>query len=116
LHGPRHCLAVIKSERVTALWRGISEQPRRFQSTHQHFLDFSDRGPVGGGVFQQLGDILPDGLSPPDWRNRKHRLACVGQAPWRKSAIQLYRNWRDVVAKRKAALLEEAPIAVRWGG
>ncbi|HEY6578741.1 MAG TPA: homoserine O-succinyltransferase [Rhizomicrobium sp.] len=40
-----------------------------------------------------------------------------GNAPWRKSAIQLYRNWLDIVAERKAALLEEAPIAVaRWGG
>jgi homoserine O-succinyltransferase/O-acetyltransferase len=39
-----------------------------------------------------------------------------GQAPWRKSAIQLYRNWLDIVAERKAALLDEAPLAVRWGG
>ncbi|WP_158816791.1 homoserine O-succinyltransferase [Methylocapsa sp. S129] len=40
-----------------------------------------------------------------------------GHAPWRKSAIQLYRNWLDIIAERKAALLEDAPIAVaRWGG
>jgi homoserine O-succinyltransferase/O-acetyltransferase len=40
-----------------------------------------------------------------------------GDAPWRKSAIRLYRNWLDIVAERKAALLEEAPIAVaRLGG
>ena len=38
-------------------------------------------------------------------------------ASWRKSAIRLYRNWLDIVAERKAALLEEAPIAVaRLGG
>ena len=36
----------------------------------------------------------------------------AGNAPWRQSAIQLYRNWLDIVAERKAALLEEAPIAV----
>jgi homoserine O-succinyltransferase len=39
-----------------------------------------------------------------------------GDAPWRKSAIQLYRNWLDIVAERKAALLEEAPIAVARSG
>jgi len=40
-----------------------------------------------------------------------------GDAPWRKSAIRFYRNWLDIVAERKAALLEEAPIAVaRLGG
>ena len=38
-----------------------------------------------------------------------------GDAPWRKSAIRLYRNWLDIVAERKAALLEEAPIAVAAG-
>jgi homoserine O-succinyltransferase/O-acetyltransferase len=36
----------------------------------------------------------------------------AGQAPWRQSAIQLYRNWLDIIVDRKAALLEEAPIAV----
>jgi homoserine O-succinyltransferase/O-acetyltransferase len=40
-----------------------------------------------------------------------------GGAPWRKSAIQIYRNWLNIIAERKAALLDEAPIAVaRWGG
>lgn len=40
-----------------------------------------------------------------------------GNASWRKSAVQLYRNWLDVVAKRKVALLGDAPIAVaRRGG
>jgi homoserine O-succinyltransferase/O-acetyltransferase len=40
-----------------------------------------------------------------------------GKAPWRRSAIQLYRNWLDIVAERKAGLLDDAPIAVaRWGG
>ena len=40
-----------------------------------------------------------------------------GNAPWRSSAIQLYRNWLDIIVERKAALLDEAPIAVaRWGG
>jgi homoserine O-succinyltransferase len=40
-----------------------------------------------------------------------------GNAPWRQSAIRLYRNWLEIIAERKAALLEEAPIAVaRWGG
>jgi homoserine O-succinyltransferase len=40
----------------------------------------------------------------------------AGKAPWRKSAVQLYSNWLDIVAERKAALLNEAPMAVRWGG
>jgi homoserine O-succinyltransferase len=40
-----------------------------------------------------------------------------GNAPWRQSAVQLYRNWLDIIAERKAAQLENAPIAVaRWGG
>jgi homoserine O-succinyltransferase len=39
-----------------------------------------------------------------------------GHAPWRKSAVQLYRNWLDIVAERKAAAFDEAPMAVRWGG
>jgi homoserine O-succinyltransferase len=41
-----------------------------------------------------------------------------GNAPWRKSAIQLYRNWLEIVVERKVALqLDEASIAVaRWGG
>jgi homoserine O-succinyltransferase/O-acetyltransferase len=40
-----------------------------------------------------------------------------GNAPWRKSAVRLYRNWLDIVAERKAALIEEAPVAVaRLGG
>jgi homoserine O-succinyltransferase/O-acetyltransferase len=38
------------------------------------------------------------------------------EATWRKSAIRLYRNWLDIVAERKAALLEDGPIAVRLGG
>jgi homoserine O-succinyltransferase len=40
-----------------------------------------------------------------------------GDAPWRKSAIQLYRNWLDIIAERKTALLDEgrAPVA-RLGG
>ena len=38
-------------------------------------------------------------------------------ASWRKSAIRLYRNWLDIVAERKAARIENAPIAAaRWGG
>lgn len=40
-----------------------------------------------------------------------------GNAPWRQSAIRLYRNWLDIIVERKAALTENAPIAVaRWGG
>ena len=40
-----------------------------------------------------------------------------GNAPWRPSAVQLYRNWLDVIVERKAALVENASIAVaRWGG
>lgn len=41
-----------------------------------------------------------------------------GNAPWRRSAVQLYRNWLEIVVERKAALqLDEASIAVaRWGG
>jgi homoserine O-succinyltransferase/O-acetyltransferase len=40
-----------------------------------------------------------------------------GAAPWRNSAVQLYRNWLDIIVERKAALLDDAPIAVaRWGG
>jgi homoserine O-succinyltransferase len=40
-----------------------------------------------------------------------------GNAPWRQSAVQLYRNWLDIIAERKATLIENAPIAVaRWGG
>jgi homoserine O-succinyltransferase len=40
-----------------------------------------------------------------------------GQPSWRKSAIRLYSNWLELVAERKAALLENAPIAAaRWGG
>jgi hypothetical protein len=40
-----------------------------------------------------------------------------GNAPWRQSAVQLYRNWLHIVAERKAARIENAPIAAaRWGG
>ena len=40
-----------------------------------------------------------------------------GNAPWRQSAVQFYRNWLDVIVERKAALVDNAPIAVaRWGG
>jgi homoserine O-succinyltransferase/O-acetyltransferase len=40
-----------------------------------------------------------------------------GNAPWRQSAVQLYRNWLDIIAERKAALIKNAPIAAaRWGG
>ncbi len=38
-------------------------------------------------------------------------------APWRAAGVQLYRNWLDLVAERKAATLDDASIAVaRWGG
>jgi homoserine O-succinyltransferase len=44
-------------------------------------------------------------------------VAGLDKAPWRKSAIQLYRNWLEIVAERKEALLDDAPVAVaRWGG
>jgi homoserine O-succinyltransferase len=40
-----------------------------------------------------------------------------GDAPWRSSAIQLYRNWLDIIVERKASLLDEAPTPVaRLGG
>jgi homoserine O-succinyltransferase len=40
-----------------------------------------------------------------------------GNTPWRQSATRLYRNWLDIIVERKAALIENAPIAVaRWGG
>jgi homoserine O-succinyltransferase len=40
-----------------------------------------------------------------------------GNAPWRKSAIQLYRNWLNIVVEGKTALHGDASIAVaRWGG
>ena len=40
-----------------------------------------------------------------------------GNTPWRQSAVQFYRNWLDIIVERKAALVENAPIAVaRWGG
>jgi homoserine O-succinyltransferase len=39
-----------------------------------------------------------------------------GDASWRKSAIRLYGNWLEYIAEQKAALLDEAPIAVQWGG
>jgi homoserine O-succinyltransferase/O-acetyltransferase len=39
-----------------------------------------------------------------------------GDAPWRKSAIRLYRNWLEIVAERKAALAQETAPAARIGG
>jgi homoserine O-succinyltransferase len=41
-----------------------------------------------------------------------------GNAPWRPSAVQLYRNWLEIIAERKAALMrDDGPIAVaRLGG
>jgi homoserine O-succinyltransferase len=40
-----------------------------------------------------------------------------GNARWRDSAVQLYRNWLDIIVERKAARLEDAPVAVaRLGG
>ena len=39
------------------------------------------------------------------------------EAPWRAAAIQIYGNWLGIIAERKAASLENAPIAVtRRGG
>ena len=41
----------------------------------------------------------------------------AGETPWRKTAAQLYGNWLAIIAERKAALREPAPIAaIRRGG
>jgi homoserine O-succinyltransferase len=59
-----------------------------------------DRRPELMGAFPDAGALGP------------------GNAPWRTSAIQLYRNWLEIIAERKAALLrDDGPITVaRLGG
>lgn len=39
------------------------------------------------------------------------------EAPWRPGAVQLYRNWLDLVAERKASTYDDGATAyARWGG
>ena len=38
------------------------------------------------------------------------------EAPWRESSVALYRNWIDVVARRKQALQPPSFARARWGG
>jgi homoserine O-succinyltransferase/O-acetyltransferase len=59
-----------------------------------------DRRPELMGAFPDAGALGP------------------GNTPWRASAIQLYRNWLEIIAERKAALMrDDGPIAVaRLGG
>jgi homoserine O-succinyltransferase len=40
----------------------------------------------------------------------------TGHAPWRNSAVRLYRSWLDILVERKAAMLDDAPIAVARSG